>query len=254
MSEEKAHAELSASGSDRWLNCPGSVALIRKAPPEKESPYAEEGTKAHALLELWLTHIKGSTTGYIIPKQFSKVPGMVDAVRFAIVDVQKNWRKVKGQELLIERKVSLEKIVGPDMFGTADIGIVEDFGRLEINDYKHGAGVRVEVEYIKHGMRSLNTQLVYYALGLAAEFDFNFDKVTLKITQPRCNHPLGPVRATTVDMKELLSYVPLFKKGVERTEKKDAKRIAGPWCKFCKAKIICKEGSRGYKTDSRSDF
>ena len=28
---ERAHAVLSASGADRWLNCPGSVALTQSA-------------------------------------------------------------------------------------------------------------------------------------------------------------------------------------------------------------------------------
>ena len=50
----KAHAKLSASSSERWLNCPGSIALIDKAPPPRESKYALEGTTAHECMEKML--------------------------------------------------------------------------------------------------------------------------------------------------------------------------------------------------------
>ena len=46
----EVHAKLSASGAKRWLNCPRSVALEALF-PESTSPYAEEGTKAHAAAE-----------------------------------------------------------------------------------------------------------------------------------------------------------------------------------------------------------
>ena len=42
------HAKLSASGSKKWLNCPGSVAFEKEFPDE-ESEFAKEGTTAHAL-------------------------------------------------------------------------------------------------------------------------------------------------------------------------------------------------------------
>ena len=47
-----AHALLSPSSSHRWLKCPASVALSKDMPDET-SEYAEEGTKAHRLAELY---------------------------------------------------------------------------------------------------------------------------------------------------------------------------------------------------------
>ena len=44
----EVHARLSASGSAKWLNCPGSVALEEQF-PNVSSEEAKEGTKAHAL-------------------------------------------------------------------------------------------------------------------------------------------------------------------------------------------------------------
>lgn len=47
------HAKLSASGSKRWMTCAGSVTL-EKDFPETNSPFAEEGTRAHAFAEQML--------------------------------------------------------------------------------------------------------------------------------------------------------------------------------------------------------
>ena len=48
-----AHAILSASASSRWLHCTPSARLERKF-PDTSSPYAEEGTQAHAYAERFL--------------------------------------------------------------------------------------------------------------------------------------------------------------------------------------------------------
>lgn len=46
----KHHALLSASASRRWLNCTPS-AVLESHEPDTSSPFAEEGTRAHALAE-----------------------------------------------------------------------------------------------------------------------------------------------------------------------------------------------------------
>ena len=49
-----AHAKLSASGSSKWLNCPGSVQAEEKYPPQGSSIFALEGTMAHEVADLCL--------------------------------------------------------------------------------------------------------------------------------------------------------------------------------------------------------
>jgi hypothetical protein len=44
------------STAGRVLNCPGSVALVAKMPPQQGSKYAEEGTLLHACMEVLLDH------------------------------------------------------------------------------------------------------------------------------------------------------------------------------------------------------
>ena len=62
------HAKLPPSSAERWINCPGSVALAEQLPPPGSSPYADEGTLAHAVAELKLRKIIGEIT----PKKFDK--------------------------------------------------------------------------------------------------------------------------------------------------------------------------------------
>ena len=45
-----AHAKLSPSSAERWMSCPGSVAL-NEGKDDKGSSYAAEGTAAHELAE-----------------------------------------------------------------------------------------------------------------------------------------------------------------------------------------------------------
>jgi CRISPR/Cas system-associated exonuclease Cas4 (RecB family) len=250
------HAELSASSSEIWTNCAGAPALWKNAPPEKESIYAMEGTEAHELLEIWARHVRDKTGAFTFPPKFSKNPAMIAAVRVAIDDIKKSWNPGCGKELVIEEKVYL-KSVDPTggMYGYMDLAIVEHFGTLEASDYKHGQGVRVDVyKETASGIKMLNPQLVYYVLALAEKYDFNFKDVILKIIQPRFSQSHAPIRAVRVTIKELMGYIELFKRAVDRTKQKNAKRSAGPWCRFCKAKSICTEGNNGYRTDSRSDF
>lgn len=247
----KTHARLGASTSDIWINCAGAPQMWDKAPPKVESKYAEEGTKAHELLEDWLSNLK-SKKNYRPPKEAPR--DMVSAVKVCVEDVATSWKPHPHKDLLIEERVSLEGLVAPDMYGTVDIGVVEHFGTLEVTDYKHGRGVKVEVfKETARGEKMLNTQLVYYALGLAHKYDFNFSDVILKIVQPRCAKG-EPISAVRVPINYLAKYVDLFKFAVDQTLKRNAKRSAGPWCRFCQAKPICKEGKGAYRTDARDDF
>ena len=55
------HAVLSASSSERWLNCPPSARLCENY-EDRGSDYAAEGTDAHALCELRLKQALGMPT------------------------------------------------------------------------------------------------------------------------------------------------------------------------------------------------
>ena len=235
----KAHAKFSASGSYRWLACPGSIALSAKAPPQRDSPYAAEGTRAHEVLEAVLSG-KGIKLddSHVYPHDMWK--HAQDAA-----DWIKTAQKIFEAELLIEQKVELD-FVFPGMFGTVDAAIVCEFGRLVVVDYKYGAGLAVDPE--------LNSQLIYYALGLAHRYHYNFIDVELVIIQPRADHYRGPVRSWIMPIEDLIVWGTKFREGVSAALKPDAPLASGSHCRFCPAAPICPQLSRKAFEQAQIDF
>ena len=236
QTEVKKHSKFSASGASRWLNCPGSIALSEKAPPQKDSPYAMEGTKAHEVLELLLTG-QGKKAAKSSEEMFRHANAAEKIIRA-------RQKEDKG-ELIAETKVSLE-FVHPGLFGTVDAAIVDEFGRLTVIDYKYGAGIPVDPDE--------NPQLLYYALGLAHKYHYNFSTVSLMVIQPRAEHREGPVREWNLGIDHLVRWTDAFADGVKAALKPNAPQKAGAWCKFCPASSICPEISKKALETAASDF
>lgn len=238
VTEIKEHAEYSASGSSRWLNCPGSHAASKLVPELPESKYAAEGTKAHACLELLLQNRANLPAALkLASKSYTKE--MIDHAMDAVNYIVARAAELPGSVILCEQKVSSTPFLGvPNQFGTLDVSIVQEFGRLIVMDYKYGGGIAVEP---REDDGRLNSQLVYYGLGLSFEFDHNFSEVELVVIQPRAYHESGETtRSALATMDELISWADLFHAGVRET-KTSRKRKSGKWCKFCPAAIECPE-------------
>lgn len=234
--EEKKHAKYSASGSHRWLECPGSVELCSRAPAQKESKYAKEGTDAHACLE-WIL-----TNGTLSRKWPDEMYQHAHAAAKVIWEMQ---RESADAPLFVEQKISLE-FIAPEMFGTADAVIAEPFGTLTVIDFKYGAGIVVDPKD--------NTQMLYYALGVAHAHDYNFEKVRLVIIQPRAEHDGGIVREHIFPIEELMMWEEFFRRGVEACEDPLAPLKAGEHCRFCPAAAICPEISSKAMVQAKIDF
>lgn len=234
--EDKEHAEYSASGSSRWINCPGSHEASKHVPPLPESKYAAEGTEAHACLEFLLQNRKNlAAAAKLAVKQYSRemVEYGIEAVKYVLMRAA----EFPGSEILCERRVSSTPFLGvDDQFGTLDISIVQEFGRLVVMDYKYGAGIAVDP---READGSLNSQLCYYGLALSYEYDHNFDSVEFVVIQPRAYHETGEtIRSTVAEMQELMGWATTFRNAVVETQTSD-RRAAGKWCKFCPAAISC---------------
>lgn len=230
MSEVKKHAKYSASSSERWLACPGSISLSEKAPPQRESAYATEGTKAHECLEMLLLHPEKLLANRA---KLTKSHGP-DMAEHAFAAAKKILALVpKGAELLVEVKSDLD-FIEPDMGGTADVVIVEEFGTLHVIDYKYGQGVVVDP--------TENPQLISYALGIAHKYNFNFVDVKLSVLQPRAFTEDGQTfRSWTLDIDSLKSWMPPFLVAVVESKQTSPPFNAGDHCRWCPAKTICPE-------------
>jgi len=234
ISEEKAHATYSASGSLRWLNCPGSIALCATAPEPPESEYAAEGTRAHSCLELLLKN----RTNLTAAKRLALKTYPLDMVEYALDAVSWITEQARHDEILCETKVDATPFTCDDQFGTLDAAIVREFDRLTVIDYKYGAGLAVEPTF----EGDCNPQLAFYALGISHQYHHNFSEVELVIIQPRAFHHSGETtRSEVFTMEWLLTWDEKFREGVKRTKDPLAPLAAGSWCKFCPAALACPE-------------
>lgn len=235
MGNKNQHSVLGASSSHRWLACPGSVRLTADIPPTS-SKYADEGTAAHELAELCLKTDQNAADriGTIITANgtpFTVTEEMADAVQVYVDTVRQDY-EVAGAtaDMRLEQQFNLDWLY-PGMFGRNDAMVGDEaFGILKVYDYKHGAGVLVEVEN--------NPQLMYYGLG--ALKGSGYDEVELVVVQPRAPHPKGSVRRWTISADDLMKWgEEVLLPGAKATEDPEAPLIAGEHCQFCAALPTC---------------
>jgi hypothetical protein len=105
---------------------------------------------------------------------------------------------------------------------------------LEIMDYKHGAGVPVDVDD--------NKQLKYYALGaLLSNPQWNAETVKLTIVQPRCDHEQGRIRSYGFPAIDLVDYAADLVAAAKATEEFGADlNPSKKACRFCPANFANK--------------
>lgn len=220
MSTE-AHSKIGASSMYRWSACPASVRFTKDM-PNTSSKYAEEGTMAHAFAAEWLESGKEPT----FPSE-----DMLDAVKVYIDWVAENYHPELGDVLLIEHRFDLS-VVYPGCFGTADCVIWQPRNKCLISgDYKHGAGMPVDVIG--------NPQPDFYALGALMTCGFPATTIVKAIIQPRCYHADGPIRTETMDALDLLDFRADLIKFAKETENENAVFVAGDHCHFCPGAGVC---------------
>jgi hypothetical protein len=222
----KAHAKLSASGSSRWLYCPGSV-KAESYFEEKESSFSKEGTCAHELAELCLRSGKDADEWIGKPLIENKYWVVDDEMVGYVQEYVDYVRSILGKKE-IEQRVDFSDWV-PEGFGTCDV-IITDHDTLTIVDLKYGKGVMVDAQE--------NSQAMLYALGALSEREAfqDFAKVVIIIHQPRLDH-ISVWETTPLDLYAWGQWV-ADKATLTLTE--NPERIAGEkQCRFCRAKATC---------------
>ena len=240
------HAVLSASSSERWINCPPSARLC-EAYEDKGSDYAAEGTDAHTLCEYRLKQALGIPTEDPIENLSWYNEEMEEcAAGYAayVVELLETAKQTCSDPVvMIEQRVDFSRWV-QEGFGTADCILIAD-GVLNIVDYKHGKGVEVSAEG--------NTQLSLYSLGALEIFDgiYDIDRVCVHIFQPRKSN----VVSFMMDKADLYQWA-----DTELTEKAQlayegqGSFSCGEWCRFCKAKAECRERAEANLALARYEF
>lgn len=242
----KGHALLSASSSERWLNCPPSARLCESY-DDKGSNYAAEGTDAHELCEYKLRRALGMEAKDPTENLTWFNEEMADCASgyeaYILEQVEAAKQTCADPVVLIEQRVDFSRWVESG-FGTADCIIIAD-GTLQICDYKHGLGVLVSAEK--------NPQMQCYALGALELFDgiYDIDTVRMTIYQPRRDN----VSTYEFSKDELYRWADeVLKPTADLAFAGDGNFLCGEWCGFCKAKHDCRARADANMELARYDF
>jgi len=234
------HAKLSPSASHRWLECTPS-AMLESQEPATFSPYAAEGTEAHALAEIKLRYMLGQINEEQYETEFENFKltseyynqefnEYVNKYCIEVMTIVKEDYKGQDVKVCLEERVTFEDIV-PEGGGTSDVVIVgKNF--IHIIDLKFGKGVPVSAIG--------NPQLRLYALGAVKKFirECVCSEVRMTIIQPRLDDISTDFVSIDVLNDWAINYV---KPRAELAIAGKGELKAGDHCKFCKMKGKCQK-------------
>lgn len=231
-----AHSEKGPSSSSRWIHCTPSAKLCAEM-PDQVTGFAEEGTQAHELCEYLLKKELGiemedprEGLSYYNREMEECCQGYRDYVMELYEEAK---RETKDPVLMVEQRIRYERFVSGG-FGTADCIIIAD-KVLNVVDFKYGLGIEVDARG--------NSQMRIYALGALEIFDslYDVEKVKMTIYQPRKNN----ISIDEISRDELYEWAEtVLKPAAEEADRGDGSFHAGDWCRFCKAKSICRERAK----------
>ena len=213
------------STAKRVINCPGSVALVAKMPPQVESKYAAEGTLLHGCVEALMAY---GTVGSIAEK-FNLTDDQTEKLRFCAgaldeIDPKGDMRFVTEKQVEFEGVKELDGV-----FGNADlVGRIGD--RCIVLDWKFGDGVMVEAEE--------NPQGLFYAAAVKKTSDLYWaangtSEVEIVIVQP------PHIRRWVTTWNRVDQFERDLVAAVKEAQRPDARLEIGDWCRWCTAKPIC---------------
>jgi len=229
---ERKHARLSASRTERFMQCPGSVRLESQMPDEPAGEAAALGTMLHELSEKIL---RGEEIDN--PDLDQDHLQMAQSYADYVNGISANPRK-KLIEVNVDAGLkSLHEALG----GTADAVIV-DGNHLHVVDAKFGR-VLVEAEN--------NKQLMTYALGVMRQFNAPIDiTCTMHIFQPRAGHSKWTIKGA-----DLVNHGHDLVHAANLALSPDAPTNPSPdACKYCRAKTICPSMRQKVQDNARKDF
>ena len=243
------HALLSASSSKQWLNCPPSARLQERF-PTKSSSYAEEGTFAHSVCEYKVKKYLHERVSRPQSEEWytEEIDQITDVYAEFVITIIEEMKQNGCEPLvLVEERVDYSHIA-PSGFGTADMLIIgkdeNGKGLLHICDFKTGQGVFVDADH--------NSQMMLYALGGLAAYGYIYEieTVRMSIIQPRLDN-ISTYEATR---EELEAWGESIKATARLAYEGKGEQKAGEWCRFCRAKAVCRACAEEALALAREEF
>ena len=229
----------------------GNCARLQEQFPNESSVYAEEGTFMHEVCEYKVRH------GYLHDRMekpqseefyTEEVEQVTDVYAEFVISVIEDMKRSGCEPLvLVEEKLDYSNIA-PGGFGTGDmviLGKTEDGkGIAHIIDFKGGKGVFVDANH--------NTQMMLYALGALNAYGYIWDiqLIRMSIVQPRLEN-IGTYEMTA---DELIAWGESIKETAKMAYEGKGEQKAGDWCRFCRAKPVCRACMEEALSLAREEF
>lgn len=225
-----SHSQIvGGSTAKRVMNCPGSVALCAKMPPQPSSKYADEGTLLHNIIAEVLEHDKKPTdflgTTY---ESITFTKALLEDKLYPALDLLNQVDPDCQMDIAVETRVGFGDFLS-DVFGSTDL-----LGRIGkraiVLDWKFGDGVAVEAEE--------NAQLMFYAAAAmrTPEVQWVFEdceEIECIIVQP------PEIKRWTTTPERIKKFEQELKMAVKLSQAKDAPLKVGDHCRWCSAKPTC---------------
>ena len=217
------------STAKRVMNCPGSVALVQKMPPQPSNKYADEGTLLHNVIaEIVMSdkhpeeflHTKYNDQILTLELIDNKlVPALA-----ALDQIDPN----KEMEIEAETRVGFGDLL-PGVFGSTDL-IGRMGNRAIVLDWKFGDGVAVEVEE--------NPQLMFYAAAAMRTEETKWAFVDVEEIEMVIVQPPAIKRWVTTPAR-IAQFEKDLVRAVKLAQQPNAELKIGDHCRWCAAKPIC---------------
>jgi hypothetical protein len=217
------------STAKRVMNCPGSVALVQKMPPQPSNKYADEGTLLHNVIaEIVMTdkhpeeflHTKYNDQVLTLDLIDNKLVPALAALD--VIDPNKEM------EIEAETRVGFGDLL-PDVFGSTDL-IGRIGKRAVVLDWKFGDGVAVEVEE--------NPQLMFYAAAAMRTEETKWAFVDVEEIEMVIVQPPAVKRWVTTPAR-IAQFEKDLVRAVKLAQQPNAELKIGDHCRWCAAKPIC---------------
>ena len=213
------------STAKRVINCPGSVKLVQKMPPQPTSEHAARGTLLHNIISEYLERDNVPLQSFVDEKFTME---LMEEKLLPALDLLNEIDPNNELVYKVESRVGFGDLL-PGVFGSTDLlGRIGD--RAIVLDWKFGDGVVVTAEE--------NEQLMFYAAAAmrTPETAWVFEgasEIELIIVQP-------PVMRRWVTTRERIArFERYLVKAVELAQTPDAPLAQGDHCRWCAAKPIC---------------
>lgn len=210
--------EIRCSKLARPMVCAG-ILHMKDLHEEETNEAAKEGTA-------YGEYIQYALEGRPVGAQATNGVYFDNDMKFHAADVLSDIAGRAGSQVLCEQKIDWQTRSGIWIRGSLDMAYIDRNGDLCIDDNKYGFRV-VEVRE--------NWQLLGYAIGEVIRRQMTFQKIHLRILQPRAHHEDGDKRTWTLTLEELLGWKERIEERMAQLAAGESMLVTGAHCRYCPA-------------------